>query len=204
MIDEHSVDGGKNTTTLYKEKLNCMKERLTRCLQLLKINHDNQISKTAFNLIEKSVSDQAKKTQYGEWIIALNAIAGSCVLNQRILSQSEIYDFLTVAVATNIEEKRRTKAIDDVIFKIYTDIMTNYQSSDSRLKIEYPKIVVDAIAILASGVDAGGKKILVHNIEGYYQMRKLDASDLATSSRNRLPLPERLYRLLLRQQVLPP
>jgi hypothetical protein len=185
MIDEHSVDGGKNTTTPYKEKLNCMKERLTRCLQLLKIDHDNQISKTAFNLIEKSVSDQAKKTQYGEWIIALNAIAGSCVLNQRILSQSEIYDFLTVAVATNIEEKRRTKAIDDVIFKIYTDIMTNYQSSDSRLKIEYPKIVVDAIAILASGVDAGGKKILVHNIEGYYQMRKLDASDLATSSRNR-------------------
>ena len=110
-----------------------MKERLTRCLQLLKINHDNQISKTAFNLIEKSVSDQTKKTQYGEWIITLNAIAGSCVLNQRILSQSEIYDFLTVAVTTNIE-KRRTKAIDDVIFKIYTDIMTNYQKQILELK----------------------------------------------------------------------
>ena len=67
--------------------------------------------------------------------------------------------------------------MDDVIFKIYTDIMTNYQSSDPRLKIEYPKIVVDAVAILSSGVDAGGKKILVHNIEGYYQMRKLDASE---------------------------
>ncbi|MGA6922450.1 MAG: hypothetical protein WBY22_05945, partial [Nitrososphaeraceae archaeon] len=130
MIDEHSVDGPKNTPTLYKEKLNCMKERLTRCLQLLKIDHDNQISRTAFNLIEKSVSDQTKKTHYGECITALNAIAGSCILNQRILSQSEIYDFLTVAVATNIEEKRRTKSIDDVIFKIYTDIMTNYQSSD--------------------------------------------------------------------------
>ena len=64
--------------------------------------------------------------------------------------------------------------------------------------------MVDAIAILASGVDAGGKKILVHNIEGYYQMRKLDASDLATSSRNRATLPERLYRHLLRQKVLPP
>jgi hypothetical protein len=177
MIDEHKVDGHKNTPALYKEKLKCMKERLTRCLQLLKIDHDNQISKTAFELIEKTVSDQAKKTQYGEWITALNAIAGSCVLNQQILSQSEIYDFLTVAVATNIEEKRRTKAMDDVIFKIYTDIMTNYQSSDPRLKIEYPKIVVDAIAILSSGVDAGGKKILVHNIEGYYQMRKLDASE---------------------------
>ena len=177
MIDEHKVDGHKNTPALYKEKLKCMKERLTRCLQLLKIDHNNQISKTEFELIEKTVSDQAKKTQYGEWITALNAIAGSCVLNQQILSQSEIYDFLTVAVATNIEEKRRTKAMDDVIFKIYTDIMTNYQSSDPRLKIEYPKIVVDAVAILSSGVDAGGKKILVHNIEGYYQMRKLDASE---------------------------
>ena len=177
MIDEHKVDGHKNTPALYKEKLKCMKERLTRCLQLLKIDHNNQISKTAFELIEKTVSDQAKKTQYGEWITALNAIAGSCVLNQQILSQSEIYDFLTVAVATNIEEKHRTKAMDDVIFKIYTDIMTNYQSSDPRLKIEYPKIVVDAIAILSSGVDAGGKKIFVHNIEGYYQMRKLDASE---------------------------
>jgi hypothetical protein len=184
MIDEHVVGGQKNMPTLYKEKLKCMKERLTRCLQLLKIDHDNQISKTAFDLVGKTVSDQAKKTQHGEWITALNAIAGSCVLNQHILSQSEIYDFLTVAVATNIEEKRRTKAIDDVIFKIYTDIMTNYQSSDPRLKIEYPKIVVDAVAILASGVDAGGKKILVHNIEGYYQMRKLDASNAATTSRN--------------------
>jgi hypothetical protein len=177
MIDELKVDGHKNTPALYKEKLKCMKERLTRCLQLLKIDHNNQISKTAFELIEKTVSDQAKKTQYGEWITTLNAIAGSCILNQQMLSQSEIYDFLTVAVATNIEEKGRTKAIDDVIFKIYTDIMTNYQSSDPRLRIEYPKIVVDAVAILSSGVDAGGKKILVHNIEGYYQMRKLDASE---------------------------
>ena len=186
MIDEHREDGHKNTSALYKEKLKCMKERLTRCRQLLKIDHGSQISKTAFELIEKTVFDQAKKTQYGEWITALNAIAGSCVLNQQILSQSEIYDFLTVAVATNIEERRRTKTIDDVIFKIYTDIMTNYQSSDPRLKIEYPKIVVDAVAILSSGVDAGGKKILVHNIEGYYQMRKLDASearDLATPTK---------------------
>ena len=86
MIDEHKVDAHKNRPALYKEKLKCMKERLTRCLQLLKIDHNNQISKTAFELIEKTVSDQAKKTQYGEWITALNAIAGSCVLNQQILS----------------------------------------------------------------------------------------------------------------------
>jgi hypothetical protein len=45
-----------------------MKERLAKCLQLLKINHDDQISKTAFELIEKS-NDQTIKTQHEKWII---------------------------------------------------------------------------------------------------------------------------------------
>src|ERR687898_2409307 len=147
-----------------------MKERLTRCLQLLKINHDDQISKTAFELIEKS-NDQATTTiQDRDWINALNAIAGSCYLNQRVLSQSEVYDFLTVAVTTSLDS--RTKAIDDMIFRIYRDIMTNYESSDNKLKKAYPKIIVDVVAILAKGVDTSGKKIPLHNLEHYYQIRK--------------------------------
>src|SRR5919109_3900105 len=164
----------KDTLTQSEQELKCMQERLTRCLQLLKINHDNnQISTTAFKLIEKAIHEQiAKKTYLGEWIIALNAIAGSCVLNQRVFSQSEIYDFLTVAVTTSIE--RRTKVIDDIIFRIYRDIMTNYESSDNKLKIAYPKIIVDVTAILAKGVDISGKKISLHNVEYYYQMRKSD------------------------------
>jgi hypothetical protein len=150
-----------------------MKERLARCLQLLKINHDNnQISKTAFELIEKS-NNQATTIQQGrDWIIVLNAIAGSCILNQHVLSQSEVYDFLTVAVTTSLDS--RTKAIDDMIFRIYRDIMANYESSDNKLKIAYPKIIVDVIAILAKGVDTSGRKIPLHNIEDYYQMRKSD------------------------------
>ena len=159
-----------------------MKERLTRCLQLLKINYnDNQISKTAFKLIEKAIHEQtAKKTYLGQWIIALNAIAGSCILNQRILSQSEIYDFLTVAVTTSIE--RRTEVIDEIIFRIYRDIMANYESSDSKLKVAYPKIIVDVIAILTKGVDTSGKKIPLHNVENYYQMRKVDVTGTSPSS----------------------
>src|ERR671911_2726996 len=150
-----------------------MKERLTRCLQLLKINHDNQISKTAFELIEKATLEQpAKKTYFGQWIIALNAIAGSCFLNQRALSQSEVYDFLTVAVTTSLEG--RTKAIDELVFRIYRDIMATYDSLDDKPKIAYPKIIVDVVAILAWGVDTSGKRIPVHNVEVYYQTRKSD------------------------------
>jgi len=68
-----------------------MKERLTRCLQLLKISLDDQISKTAFELIEKS-KDQNTTTiqQDRDWINALNAIADSCILNQSTFSVSSI------------------------------------------------------------------------------------------------------------------
>jgi hypothetical protein len=176
--DSHNI---KDSPTLYEEELKSMKERLTRCLQLLKIDNDDQISKTAFKLIEKAISEQtAKKTNVGEWITALNAIAGSCILNQWVFSQSEIYDFLTVAVTTSIE--RRTKSIDEIIFKIYRDIMVNYESSDSKLKVAYPKIIVDVIAILTKGVDTSGKKIPPHNIENYYQMRKVDVIGTSPSS----------------------
>jgi hypothetical protein len=154
---------------------------LTRCLQLLKINLDDRIRKTAFELIEKS-HDQTRtmKTQHGKWIIALNAIAGSCLLNQHVFSQSEIYDFLTVAVTTSIE--RRTRAIDEIIFRMYRDIMANYESSENKLKVAYPKIIVDVIAILAKGIDTRGKKIPLHNTEDYYQMRKVDVIGTSPSS----------------------
>src|SRR5215216_820534 len=172
----------KDTPTQYEQELQYMKERLTRCVQLLKINHDdNRISKTAFELIERSILEQiAKKTNVGEWITALNAIAGSCILNQQTFSQSEIYDFLTVAVTTSIE--RRTKSIDEIIFRIYRDIMANYESLDNKLKVAYPKIIVDVIAILTKGVDTSGKKIPPHNIENYYQMRKVDVIGTSPSS----------------------
>jgi hypothetical protein len=145
----------------------------------LKINHDDQISKTAFELIEKS-NDQATTTQDRNWINALNAIAGSCILNQQIFSQSEIYDFLTIAVITSLEG--RTKATDDMIFRIYRDIMANYESSDNKLKVAYPKIIVDVVSILAKGVDASGKRIPINNVEAYYQKRKSDISTISSVS----------------------
>jgi len=110
--------------------------------------------------------------QHGKWIIALNAMAGSCFLNQRVFSQSEVYDLLTVAATTSLQG--RTKTIDDMIFRIYRDIMANYESSDEKLKIAYPKMIVDVVAILAKGVDTRGNRIALHNLEHYYQTRKSD------------------------------
>jgi hypothetical protein len=151
-------------------------QELRQIMHLLKIKYDGQIARTAFELIKKS-NDLIITIQHGGWINALNAIAGSYILSQRVLSQSEIYDFLTVAVTTSI--RGRTKVIDDMIFRIYRDIMAYYESSDNKLKIAYPKIIADIVAILVKGVDTRGNKIPLHNLEYYYQMRK---SDITTTS----------------------
>jgi hypothetical protein len=167
-----------------------LKETLIKSVEMLKLDHhnnnnnnnNNQITEKAFQFVQKFTSKQIKT--YGNWILALNTIADSCLATKQILSQSEVYDFLTVAVATNIEDenRRRAKAIDNTIFGVYRDIMTNYQSSDDKLKIAYPKIIVDVIAILAKRLDTEGKKVAKYNIESYYQTRKLDISTATAAS----------------------
>jgi hypothetical protein len=156
--------------SVHEEAMRCLKEALTRCLQMIKISHYKKLSERAFQYIGNASSDQIKT--YGNWILCLDAIADSCLAIKQILSQSETYDFLTVAVATNIEEKIRTKTIDDIIFRIYRDIMANYESSDEKLRISYPKIIVDVVSILAKGVNIEGKKIAPYQVEIYYQRRK--------------------------------
>jgi hypothetical protein len=100
----------------------------------------------------------------------MKIIADSCVVNNRILSQSKIYDFLIIA-AKGIDEKR--EIVSDVTFKIYKDIMENYQNSNSSLKSNYPRLIIDIISILHKGIDTSGKKVALYNIERYYQTRKL-------------------------------
>jgi hypothetical protein len=157
------------------EEMKLMKERLTRCLQLLKINHDERMRKTAFELIEKS-NDFESRSQHWGWITALNAIAGSCLLNQRAFSQSEVYDFLTIAVTTSLEG--RTKAIDELIFRVYRDIMATYESMDAKSKIAFPKIIVDT----------SGKRTPIHNVEVYYQTRKSDVNSIISVTPSTTPV----------------
>ena len=68
---------------------------LYECLDRLKIKHNSQISKKAFESIKKI--NVEKINTYGKWIIAMKAIAESCATNKHIFSQSEINDFLIIA-----------------------------------------------------------------------------------------------------------
>lgn len=93
----------------YEEVMKRLKEALARCLQMLKIGHYKDVSERALRHLENASLDQIKI--FGDWILCLSAIADSCLANKHILSQSETYDFLTVAVATNIEEKQGLKQL---------------------------------------------------------------------------------------------
>jgi hypothetical protein len=66
------------------KKKESLQGTLTASLQMLKIGHDNQISETAFKLIEKATIEETKI--YGYWIMAPNAIANSYLATKHILS----------------------------------------------------------------------------------------------------------------------
>ncbi|MFL6365800.1 MAG: hypothetical protein ACJ719_11445 [Nitrososphaeraceae archaeon] len=48
-----------------------------------------------------------------------------------------------------------------IIFKIYGDIMENYDNFTDSLKSNYPRIIVDVISVINQGVDTKGIKVLL-------------------------------------------
>jgi hypothetical protein len=142
---------------------------LTACLDLLKID-DPAIRKKAVEFVG-SVPLGTVNT-YGKWITAAKAIADACAVSDRLFSQSEMCDFLTVA-AKGVDSKRAgAKTVNDATFHIYVDIMENYQNADDRVKLHYPRIIVDTISALDKGVDTRGEAVGVYSLDRYYQERK--------------------------------
>jgi hypothetical protein len=183
---------------------------LYECLDRLKIKHNSQISKKAFESIKKI--NVEKINTYGKWIISMKVIAESCATNKHIFSQSEINDFLIIAATSanlypmNIhkEEKggkeeqdkirgvkvtttipahleKKSEIVKATIFEISKDIMENYQSSNERLKTNYPQIIVDVVSGFAKGIDTEGKRITTYGIKSYYQYRKLNIDKATTT-----------------------
>ena len=145
---------------------------LTACLDLLKID-DPAIRKKSVDFIG-SVPLGTVNT-YGKWITAAKAIADSCAVAGRLYSQSELCDFLTVA-AKGVDSKRAgAKTVNDATFHIYIDIMENYQNADERMKLHYPRIIVDTISALDKGVDTRGEAVGIYSLDRYYHGRKLTA-----------------------------
>jgi len=164
-----------NSTTTALEDLNY-------CLDTLGINmknEDSDIRRKIKEVFNQNVSSGALHI-YGKRILALKIIADSCALSNisHIFSQSELYDFLTLATEGILEQKRAS--INEKVFMIYRDIMENYQTLNDSLRLNYPKIIVDVITILYAGEDTTGKRIGRAALDEYYKSRKLKASSELT------------------------
>lgn len=148
-------------------------EMLLYCLSILKIEKDNEIYRDALELVqEKDPIESANVSN--EWIRAIKIIANAySSLTSYVFSQSQLSDFLTLSAKGIVEEKRMSsQIINNVILKIYRDIIENYENFSHSLKLNFPTIVIDIISIINQGIDTKGTKVSSIGIEKYYQLRK--------------------------------
>ena len=68
--------------------------------------------------------------------------------------------------------KRLQGTTNDIVFKIYGDLLENYQAASDSLKLNYPGIIVDVVAVLNNGIDTSGKQVSVYGVYDYYLSRK--------------------------------
>jgi hypothetical protein len=148
-------------------------ETLLYCLNILKIENDNEIYRDTLDLVQEKDPKESGNVS-NEWIRAIKTIANahSSLTSSYVFSQSQLSDFLTLS-AKGIEEKRMSsQIINNAIFKIYGDIIENYENFSHSLKLNFPTIVVDVISIINQGIDTKGTKVSSIGTEKYYQLRK--------------------------------
>jgi hypothetical protein len=129
---------------------------LTYCLNILKIKEDTEVYRNAVKL--------SNTESENKWISAMKTIAS--VSEGYIFSKSQLADFLTLA-AKGIEQNKTSSGI---IFKMYRDIIENYDNFSNNLKSNYPEIIVDVISVINR--DSNINPI---SIERFYLSRKQEA-----------------------------
>jgi hypothetical protein len=132
---------------------------LTYCLDILKIKEDTEFYRNALEHAQKA------PIEGNEWIIAMKAIANAS--RNYIFSQSQLSDFLTLA-AKGIEQNKTSSGI---IFKMYRDIIENYDNFSDNLKSNYPGVIVDVISAINRG-----SRVHPISIEKFYLSRKQEAA----------------------------
>jgi hypothetical protein len=138
---------------------------LIYCLNILKIKEDSEVYRSAEELAEKVPIEQDT-----EWISVMKIIANASL--GYTFSKSRLSDFLTLA-AKGIEQKKTSSEI--IIFKMYRDIIEDYDNFTDSLKSNYPWIIVDVIYVINQGVDTKGNKVSIIDVDRYYQSRKQQA-----------------------------
>ncbi len=155
-------------------------ETLLYCLNILKIENDNEIYRDTLDLVQEKDPKESGNVS-NEWIRSIKIIANaySSLTSSYVFSQSQLSDFLTLS-AKGIEEKRTSsQIINNAIFKIYRDIIENYENFSHSLKLNFPTIVVDVISIINQGIDTKGTKVSSIGIEKYYQLRKQQSTAIS-------------------------
>lgn len=174
-------------------------ETLTHCLYILKIKEDTEIYRNAIKLAQtipiEYVNGDNDDNGYNKWIIAMKIIADVCssiknnnytTTNSHIFSQSQLCDFVTLS-AKGIDERRaKTGIVSNAIFKIYGDIMENYQTFNHSLISNCPSIIIDVISTINKGMNTKGDEVSSISINKYYQSRKQHAT---TAEEDEVPEP---------------
>ena len=190
MATSHSEDHGyppskksENAAIVNEVNSASLRQALDYSLNILRIKDDSEIYRNITKFIQKKAPLTVIKT-HGSWITAMMIIADCSrrVKNdnnddRHIFSQSQLYDFLTLATKVMEREGGKTTGhVDDIILKIMKDIMENYDNFDETLKSDYPGIIVDVISILHKGIDTKNVKVSLIGVYQYYQSRKLQAT----------------------------
>jgi hypothetical protein len=158
--------------------LAALEDDIDYCLNILKINkHD--YGETETKIKKLYAQNIAFFSTYHRRLIALKVIADFITLTSNTLTPSQLYDFLmlsTVAVsAERMRGNQRLQGTNDIVFKIYGDLLENYQAASDILKLNYPRIIVDVVAVLNNGIDTSNKQVSVYRIHDYYLSRKSEA-----------------------------
>ena len=126
---------------------------LIYCLDVLKIQKDSEVCRNALVLAQKTPIEKNNN----EWIAAMKIIAHVNSFN--IFSKSQLADFLALSTKGIEEKTRSSEIINNLIYRIYMDIIENYESFGDTLKSNYPGIIVDVISIVNYGMDTKGSKV---------------------------------------------
>jgi len=187
-IKASKKDGGDNSYT-------ALTNALKYSLDILKVKEETEVGREIAELAVKRLSQNGVGD--GKWLTVTKTIADICGENGRhIFTQSELYDFLTLATKQMDKIHGRVFASSDIVFKIYRDIMENYHSADRSLKANYPKIIVDMVSVLMDGRDTFGREVSAHSMERYYQARKSEIPNPKGDSSKHIGIVEKDYDLI--------
>ena len=93
---------------------------LIYCLDVLKIEKDSEVYRNALELAQKTPIEKNNN----EWIAAMKIIAHVNSFN--IFSKSQLADFLALSTKGIEEKTRSSEIINNLIYKLYMDIIENY------------------------------------------------------------------------------